>query len=115
MVPTLDKHCQTFHPLFQTAEPVRSSLRRRGYCTHTADLEKLEEKGQQDAELQGALGSYGCNTKLMSYICGCTSPLFKSIDTTMRMSGEESAAVKNPNTRHEHSITCADNLMKCRR
>ena len=82
----------------------------------TSYSEKLGEKGQQQAKLENVLRPYGYNVELMTYICGYNSSLFKRKDSTMRLLRVECAAARKLKSKiHEHSITCADNRMKCRR
>ena len=87
-----------------------------GYCSDVSYLEKVREKGQQHAKLEEALRLYGYNVTSLTYICGSTGSQYHSSNDTMRMLGiEHSDAKKLRDKIHEHTIACADKLMKSRR
>ena len=87
-----------------------------GYCSDVSYLEKVNEKGQQHAKLEEALRLYGYNVTSLTYICGSTGSQYHSSNDTMRMLGiEHSVAKKLKDKIHEHTIACADKLMKFRR
>ena len=87
-----------------------------GYCSDVSYLEKVKEKGQQHAKLEEALRLYGYDVISLTYVCGCTGSQYHSSNDTIRMLGiEHSAAKKLRDNIHEHSIACADKLMKSRR
>ena len=87
-----------------------------GYCSDVSYLEKVKEKGQQHAKLEEALRLYGYDVTSLRYICGCTGSQYPSSNDTIRMLGiEHSVAKKLRDKIHEHSIACADKLMKSRR
>ena len=87
-----------------------------GYCSDVACLEKVKEKGQQHDKLEEALRLYGYDVISLAYVCGCTGSQYHSSNDTIRMLGiEHSVAKKLRDDIHEHSIACADKLMKSRR
>ena len=87
-----------------------------GYCSDVSYLEKVKEKGQQHAKLEEALRLYGYDVISLTYTCGCTGSQYHSSNDTIRMLGIEHLVAKKLRDKiHEHSITCADNLMKSRR
>ena len=87
-----------------------------GYCSDVSYLEKVKEKGQQHARLEEALRLYGYDVTSLTYICGCTGSQYHSSNDTIRMLGIEHLVAKKLRDKiHEHSIACADKLMKSRR
>ena len=79
-------------------------------------MEKVKEKGQQHAKLEEALRLYGYDVTSLSYICGSTGSQYHSSNDTIRMLGiEHSVAKKLGDKIREHSIECADKLLKSRR
>ena len=87
-----------------------------GYCSDVSYLEKAKEKGQQHNKLEEALRLYGYDVTSLSYICGSTGAQYHSSNDTIRMLGiEHSVATKLRNRIHEHTIACADKLIKSRR
>ena len=87
-----------------------------GYCSDVSYMEKLREKQQQHAALEGALRTYGYEVVSLTYISGCTGSQYHNSNDTLRHLGiEHAAADKLKRKIHEHTITSADNLMKSRR
>ena len=85
----------------------------RGYCSDVSYLGKVEEKGQQHARLEEALRLYGYDVTSLTYICGCTGSQYHSSNDTIRMLGIKHLVAKKFRDKiHEHSIACADKLMK---
>ena len=87
-----------------------------GYCNDVSYLEKVKEKGQQHAKPEKSFRLYGYDVTSLSYICGCTGSQYPSSNDTIRMLGiDHSVAKKLRDKIHEHSIACADKLMRSRR
>ena len=90
-----------------------------GYCSDVSYLEillKVKEKGQQHAKLEEALRLYGYDVTSLTYICGCTGSQYHSSNDTICMLGIEHLVAKKLRDKiHEHSIACADKLLKSRR
>ena len=87
-----------------------------GYCSDVSYLEKVKEKEQQHAKLEEALRLYGYDVTCLTYFCSCTGSQYHSTNDTIRMPGtEHSVAKKLRDKTHDHSIACADKLMKSRR
>ena len=82
-----------------------------GYCSDLSYMEKLREKQQQHAALEGALRTYGHEVVSLTYISGCTGSRYHSSNNTLRHLKIGHAAAHNHKRKiHEHIVTSVDNL-----
>ena len=87
-----------------------------GYCSNVSHLEKVKEKRRQHAKLEEPLQLYKYNMTSLVNISGSIGSQYHGRnDTLCRLGIQRSVANKLWNKVYEHTIACADKLMKSRR